>query len=788
MFNNHPSTLSDESISSILSDLLHTGRVKIEPEKTRYVCHTSTIPLCTTVDEQSLLRDCAQETVEVSHSIKYQPGYDEAVDYRCCKKHCMYANAAGKFESEFLRSNCPCGGIVSEDFDQSTGEEIDRFLQPLCFLQVLKELRYDFGYQDSSVCESDVECCHNDFSARRSNRPRIELDEIMFCPNSQSILDTGYSRPLRDRVGFDGWIAANTPERIGALFANLYWFKFVSDKVRNLMSKEGASNFRVFKTCVEQALHTVNGLLCKKFLCFPCEMEGYRKLAQLTAQVFEEVMIDYLRPIGWAEPTMENSIFVRMKSTFKNIKRAFCSEVLEMRLQCLDLIESPGIKHCKFAKFFQPSVTRLRRRISSLREKQDIDYSLSISWINSFSGLSQTRNLGYLPPWVADVKRKQFRDTVGREKVQVNRDQLHLIRALVQERLFAAKIEKHFLSTAEQQCRKDFEEVINSIKIPLKPTASVRSTVHQGGKVEDARQLLNLAMENHWKVPVRDLATGDVEKWIQLSPQLAKERETHEGFIFWIALQLVLNWFATEYRIYRKYFLDLPGQEPWIEELWRMTIVHISEPGKERNLTKTSSLLAWVLTVVSKVCQMILAYSMDHRAGLVLSAQDWMHQRRVASGSYESDWMYDRKTRKRIQGVWNGFQDWTESTDYIPRQIGGAALSAFFSYIDFPRWFSKLTLLITQRDFDVSEYTHTEWTAGVTEKHYYNGKVQEGFMMSMPLTKTILHLMHDVNIGAAHAILRKLGIRVVPPPDTSYWDPESNVYGQFTIKPEDVQL
>jgi hypothetical protein len=402
------------------------------------------------------------------------------------------------------------------------------------------------------------------------------------------------------------------------------------------------------------------------------------------------------------------------------------------------------------------------------------------------SGFSQTRNLGYLPPWVADVKRREFRANVGRDQIQVDRKKLLFIRKVVQKRQLEMGIEQNFLSMQDREKNRDFKEVINSIKIPLKPSASVRSTVYQGGKVEDARQLINDGLNNLWKVPIRDLETGSIVSYISFTPELGNLAPEHEQYIFWTSLQIILNWFGKKYTKYAPFVYELPNTEDWENELWRMTIVHISEPGKERNLTKTSALLSWVLTVASKVSQMVLSYSQDHRAGLILSSQDWMHQRRVSSESYESFWMYDKKTRKRLHNVWNGFQDWTESTDFIPRQVGGVALNAWFEYIDFPRFYGDLVVLITQRSYDVAEYTHTEWQNGLVERHYYNGKVSEGFMMSMPLTKSILHLMHDINIGTIHALLQDFGVKIAPHPEELPFDPEKDKLGQFSVRYKDV--
>jgi hypothetical protein len=772
-----------DSTTAALTELLNTGRSFSDPSLTKYVCHTSTIPLATTVDEQFLLRN-DPNTVEVTHSIMYQPGYDEALDYRCCKKHCMYVNKRKHTsEPEFLRSNCPCGRVMIPDYTES-GDEVEKFLQPLCFIQVLKELRYSFGYVDESVCESDSECCHNDTPGPKSNRPTINLAHVMFCQNSQAITDSRYSSPMRLEVGVNGWEAVQTPQALAAVLNTLYWFrKRVNVLTRKRMERAATLNFRSFKRTLEQVLHTVNGMITKKMLLFPCEMESYRDLSRYTAELFEAVLWDYIRPLDFSEvATTDNSIFVRMKTAMKEVKRSFCSENKDVRHNTLEIILGNPTQYCKFSKFFSSAVERLRRRIRNL----EYDYTTSPMWHATMSGFSQTRNLGYLPPWIAEIKRKEFRANIGREKVIVPAEDLHLIRKVVQERQKEMGIEIHFLSVDGRDYQRDFNEVINAIKIPLKPSASIRSTVYQGGKVEDARQLLNDAMMNEWKIPVRNLSTGKITEYLSLNEQTRKDKPEHEGYLFWISLQIVLNWFGSKYRIYKDFVYELPGSEPWIDELWKMSIVHISEPGKERNLTKTSSVLAWLLTVASKVSQMVLAYNQDHRAGLILSAQDWMHQRRVSSGSFESEWMYDKLTRKRLPGVWNGFQDWKESTDFIPRQVGAVALAAWFQYIDMPRFFSDLVLMITQRDYTVTEVMHTNWEQGIAEKNLYKGKVTEGYMMSMPLTKTILHLMHDINIGVVHGILSSLGIPVSPPLEEVKVDPIRDQHGQFRVRPQDV--
>lgn len=484
-------------------------------------------------------------------------------------------------------------------------------------------------------------------------------------------------------------------------------------------------------------------------------MEDYQLLAKNTALLFEMILRDYLKPRTEVEASRENSIFLKIKDCFKLVKERFASDSFEMRMSVFEIIVQEN-SHCAFERFWKRCLSRLRRRV----DHYDSDFTKSIAWIHTMAGMSQTRNLGYLPDWIADQRRKTFRETIGRETEKIPKEELLLIRRLIHQRSSEAGIERHLLEP-EGYTSDRFKEVINSIQLPLKVSASENSTVRQGGKVEDARQLLSDGILNQWRVPRYNLSTGEIVEWIEFNDELREGRPAYEGFLFWTALQITLNAVAAFYPKYAQYRLELPGSSVWEDHVFQMVIVHISEPGKERNLTKTSSLLAWVLTVASKVSQTALSYNQDHRAGLILSAQDWVHQRRVSHESYESYFIYDEQTRMRKPDVWNGYQDWTESTDFIPRQVGGVAVQAWFEWLSFPRWYGDFVVTLTQCNYRVREVTAENWVDGTLEKNVYTGKVSEGFMMSMPLTKTILHLMHDVNIGLANHMLRsKFGCEV----------------------------
>jgi len=760
-------TLSSDTYMGALSSLLESGkRIPFDPSRTRYACHTSTIPLATTFDENTILEESGHDDLEIRHStLHLSPELKALVDYRCCKKHCMYVSQSG-FSStpEFIRASCPCDQIRYEEFLPGENDTIEVGLQPLCFLQVLKELRYQFGYADKSTdhCETDDDCCHNTRPRGPrlpSTRPQIDFSEVMFCQNSQGVLDQRYSRPLRDLVHVSGWESVTHGSQVHKIFEYLYWYRrWGSQPLKNCIQKHRSKkDFYVFKAALQQTFHTMNGFLVKLFLCFPCEMQGYASVAKHTAELFQAILFDYLK-VSDTKCSGQNSIFLFAKEMFKIVKETLHSSNIERRYTIFELFLS-GSRSNPFLRFFAPSLKRLQKRILGMHS----DYTTSVAWLTSMTQFSQTRNMGYLPPWVATIKRQEFRDTIMRPKIIVSPEQLTHIRQVVKRRQAEMGLPPHILKTERPE--NIFKEAILALKIPLKPSASVAHTVREGGKVEDARALLDRGIERKWKIPMRDFATGRITDYLEFHDGLRTEKPTYESYLFWTALTIVLNaLIVKEPDVAAKLGLqryELPGSENFEEDVFMMSIVHISEPAKERNLTKSSALLGWVLTVTSKVSQSILAWNQDHRAGLILSAQDWMHQRRVSHESPESAFIYDQATGLRNADIWNGFQDWTESTDYIPRIVGGVSLMSWLQYMGFPGWFAKVTLSLAAMDYTVDEIIATSWQEGELIRNRYRGQVTEGFMMGNALTKTILHLMHDINVGTVHHYMRSLGIEVL---------------------------
>jgi len=383
--------------------------------------------------------------------------------------------------------------------------------------------------------------------------------------------------------------------------------------------------------------------------------------------------------------------------------------------------------------------------------------------------LCQTRGLGYLPEAIAECRRQAFRYTVNRETVQVEPEIMHL-QALAVRKQLATAIPPNILSTdrihsLKEEEKEIFQEAFSRIAMPIKGTASLDTFVKDGGKVEDARLLLNLSKKEGWKIPVRDLATHEIREYISVHGS-AEELEDVSRPLFWISYQLFLNhWIKRGRWTEEDKHIFLKDGSPYEPSIMDAKIVHISEPGmKERNLTKSHATYAWFLTPGAKLAQAILAVLPSHRAGLLESGHEWRHQKRISPLSDESGFIYDSRTGKVNPEIRHVFKDWTESTDYICKVVGYVHLRTFFDYVGFPPAYARLILLTIVEPQPVTEVVSLTNIGGdeSIEPVQWNGSINEGFMMGNPMTKPILHLVHESEHGVATLYLARRGLRFVP--------------------------
>jgi len=733
-FRSEPST-HEESLSALAS---HGGR-KFSTAYSRFVIHTATIPLATTLDQGYLIADDACESV--FHG--YQAG--EKADIHCPLRSCMFVRPDKSRGRERLRANCPCGQVALENGS----------MQPLCFLVYVRSLNRNLvGWE-------------------QDNQPpeNINPEEVMFCQNSTGVFDNSYPGFLRDKIQVTGW-AHVTDKNLVDILKALYWYRRYSyqykldTKVRELILRLG---IRKTKHIVMQSMHTINSLLIKKMMAFSPEIEGYEPIAKHTAWAFRDLLEIYGLAPQWnaggllVEPEIG---FYQDAKIFSNfVKSNFHKEDRITRLSITEWRASTK----SFGAFFGTELKRLRAYAESVYSTTGSDYTLSPAWIFRMTTLCQTRGLGYLPEAIAECKRQSFRNTVNREPVKVSPEMMHLQALAVKTRL-SEKIPPLILSgdrihSLKEEEKEMFQEAFSRIAMPIKGSASLDTFVKDGGKIEDARALLELARRYQWKIPVRDLSTHEIREYIQVSNSPEELMDVSRP-LFWISYQLFLNhWIKRgRWKMESEYHAFLTSEGEYAPRLMDAKIIHISEPGKERNLTKSHACLAWFLTPGAKLSQATLAILPEHRAGLLESGHEWRHQKRISPLSDESGFIYDSRTGKVHADIRHVFKDWTESTDFICKAVGYTHLRVFFEYVGFPAAYARLILLTIVEPQPVVEVIshvireHEEYIEPVE----WSGSIREGYMMGNPMTKTILHLVHESEHAVAILYLRRRGLRFVP--------------------------
>jgi hypothetical protein len=574
------------------------------------------------------------------------------------------------------------------------------------------------------------------------------------------LFDNKYPGWFRDELGVTGWQHV-TEDYLEASLMSLYWYRTYS-KVLNIgkMISKGIINLglRQVRHAITQAVHTINGVLIKKFMAFCPESVRYSDYAKQTAYLFRDLLSDYLHPIVFEQGVItepEGLVYSELKSFLNLVKESFHGASFERRKEWLEY----NFKSKSLRRMFNEK-DRVRDLVH-VKYQMGTDYTNSPAWIFRCTTLCQTRVLGYLPTCIAEVKRRQFRENVSRPREIPPRENLQLIEIAVEDELKRAGIPREFLGRRyfhDDKTTARFNEAMAAIDLPLKGAASVDNFVREGGKIEDARQVINLAIDNQWKIPVRDLHDHEVIKTFMIEPSDSQAASDYVRPLFWISYTIILNWFVKKGFVKdTNYYPLLDGDQDYLPDPMRASIVHISEPGKERNLTKSTGFLAWFLTPASKITQDTLAELPEHVAGLTASGHEWRHQKRISSVSDESSFIYDIRTGYTNPRIIHSFKDWTESTDFIGKLVGWAHLKTLFEYIAFPEGYAALIAHAILEPQPVTEVVSLKNLEGELEFEpvRWTGFINEGFMMGNPMTKTILHLIHVSERAVVRAMLER---------------------------------
>jgi hypothetical protein len=360
--------------------------------------------------------------------------------------------------------------------------------------------------------------------------------------------------------------------------------------------------------------------------------------------------------------------------------------------------------------------------------------------------------MGYLPEAISHFERIEFRKRLTEKTPLRTKESIQMVSRFLIDEIKENKLPENIFLDKKVDSEEILKQMISHTDLVVKPTASINYTVENGGKIEDARQLYNMAYENKWKIPIYNMDTGEIREYMTLSNKDDEMEESYLVPIFWVSFQCIINFLIDKKILNPKYkypFIFKNGEKFFYpKEIDLAEIVHISEPAKERNLIKSHSYLAWVLTPGAKLLQSYIAQHPSHKVGLLGSSHMWEHIKRCGPKNPETDFIYNSKGSIK-PGVLSFFEDWSRSTDFIDRHIGLALLKTLMDYTRFPRFYGGILQAIITLPQRVREK--------LSNGEYWTGIIYSGFMMGMPMTKVILHTHHLCEMGGVRYLLKKRG-------------------------------
>jgi len=686
----------DEIFAPLINDDLltvsYTGTNFLVTENTRFIVHTSTIPLAHIWNITSNFRE----------------RYIEHDAYHC--DDCMLEGSRYLPISE----KCPC-------------LEIPDHVHEVCFLRFIRSLE-----------------SHHRFTGQCAD----QAGEFAFCKDSDNIFSDSYSRPVRDQLqvsGFPAVILKNDITLVYKLLRGCYWFKFSKISLSKCQQTVG---FHSTLKSIKQAIYTINSLLIKLFYTV-CDF-SYKEIAMRTAELFDDLMIDYCtRPVvelGMIRPVdKESSVFLDIKMTHKHMKTLFNDPEMTRRLSAL---EYPF--HFKSVEaFYEPIIDALNERYNSAFVLEGTDYTTSLSWKFCMSLLVQTRSLGYLPKRVALFQDQQYRNKLNEPNEPITTIEQKMIVESIQRELKLINYPSNTLGIPtefdDDIVDIKFDQIMSEVEMPIKKSASYHTILSEGGRLEDCRLMIHHAIETRMKIPVRDLHTNQVRHVFY-----AHETKSYSKICFWVSYQLAINYIIARYQ-YSKVRLKAVDESMYLQvyhpenyDLLNASIVHIQEPGKQRNLTKSTSPLTWFLIPGSKMLQGVLSEFPEHKVGLKSSADAWKFQQRLSS---RGDGRFIYNPDGSVKPFYFAYSDWTEATDNINRYIGLTHLKTLMNYSGFPIAYKEMILHLLALPQPVREVKSSY--DDPIDQISYSGQIRKGFMMGNPMTKTILHLLHVSERGTA---------------------------------------
>lgn len=683
-----------ESQSSFQSDLIHTLMSKHKS----YTCagspvavvHTSSIPLASTINLQ------VWKAKHIEHDCKSQ----------CCWKD----------RQAVISENCPCKNIANT-----------KSMKHLCFLEILPQLGEADQYPD------------------------LKFEEILFCSDQSSIFEKNFAHQLVKETGQKGWNSDYITEfkDVHDILMTTYWYRCYQEHIYTALEGEWSiaveklTPVRDILSFYKNAIETVNGLLIKQMLAIPEFCNSYRDLADTTFMMFRDLIFEYFGHENYF------GAFEGIKDLNAKIKS--CFNLDEQANSFIWLEDYSGYRGTSLQTFWEKPFAKFFSYVIKQIDENGTDYTKSLSWINRCSILSQSKYMGYIPDHLGELKRQEYHNKVSREPLMLEkREALNLYNALKLELRYAELPTAFFAETKNGE----LSDLLSQCDFPVKQTASADSRVARGGRLEDARIMINYLVDHKVQIRTYGLIVLRVEEVYDIA-DLIKDPDNYprDFILFWTSFQIILNYYINKGFCPKDTALLFNDEHFKDRNIFDGRVLHIREPGKNRDLMMSSSILNWFLTPASKIFTRYLGKHPDHTDGLLGASQDWRFNMKMSGDRFSSGWLYGESD------IYFHYCDWKEATDYCSKYQGNILLKAQMDYTTFPAGYGELvrrtvceeqpiveeSFQLTQHD---SSFNRIKWKQ--------ISVVRDGFMMGNPMTKVILHCFHMAGAAQGREILTKM--------------------------------
>jgi len=427
---------------------------------------------------------------------------------------------------------------------------------------------------------------------------------------------------------------------------------------------------------LKQILATVDGLVMQLVLSFPTweELLGWPRIEQIQTCLISQLLPDYFR-----DDIPENpSCYEKIKRIRGAIKEVGFNPIGDLRS-----IEIP--REISFFKVITDFMADGKTPIDMYR----------------VTLMSQTRAAGVPPRSVYLKTLKEIKEILTEPPDHTVYERVKFYIAEGIDMIHQEVVES---LGSESSAERWWSRVINRAKISLSDSGEFFTSSENGGKLEQARQILR----GNPKIPELNLETG-----LPTGKILVPGEDSHGECLFHWAC----NQFADRRTVYDRNVMSV-----------RVSLV--AELGKYRAITVSHLGHAMLLHVLSHVLLEYIKAIPSSRSGVGAANHAWNFFKRLSHKNPSANFIFGDKD------IYLFSTDWEQATNYCDHAVAQAMINRLCYNVGIPTWYRQTCVFALCAPRQIEEMDENK----VLSRYF----TTRGELMGDPVVKVILHCYHLV--------------------------------------------